>query len=108
MIFRAYIAETILAVENLHSYGIIQLDIKPAIIIQHHNGFISSFAEYITAFYLEREKEGQAANMALPTEAQINETFTQQVTYARVKLQRSAALIESTPLPISKDLHPTA
>ena len=64
-----------------------------AIIIQHLNGFISSFAEYITAFYLKREKEGQAANKVLPTDAQINETFTQQVTYARVKLQRSAALI---------------
>ena len=37
------------------------------IIIQHFNGFISSFAEYITAFYLERGKDGQAANTALPT-----------------------------------------
>lgn len=45
------------------------------------------FSEYTTAFYLEREKEGQAGNMKLPAEAQINETFTQQVTYARVKLQ---------------------
>ena len=39
----------------------------------------------MTAFYLEREKEGQAGNMSLPTEAQINGTFTKQVTYERVK-----------------------
>ena len=55
--------------------------------VAHNNALISPFPEYMTAFYIEREKEGQAGELSLPTEAQINETFTQQVTYARVKLQ---------------------
>ena len=48
--------------------------------------FIFSFTEYLTAFCIQNEKE-------YPNAKEVNSAFTQQITYARVKVSRRAKLI---------------
>ena len=50
--------------------------------------FIFSFTEYLTAFCIQNEKD-------YPNAKEVNSAFTQQITYARVKVSRRAKLVET-------------